>query len=112
MLVSMRLPPLFMVSLALALPAISPGFAAANEPAPVVTIEGLGRGLVSLDQRWQCALYTDGLLEARADSGEIFSFEQLGMLLSHASDAVAASAAAVEFGQEDDITVLTLTRSK
>jgi hypothetical protein len=58
----------------------------------------------------RCTLYTDGLLEARADSGEIFSFERLHALLTKAPDAVAASAAAVEFGQEDDITVLTLTR--
>jgi serine phosphatase RsbU (regulator of sigma subunit) len=59
----------------------------------------------------RCTLYTDGLLEARADSGEIFSFKRLEMLLSNAPDADTASAAAVEFGQEDDITVLTLTRS-
>ena len=59
----------------------------------------------------RCTLYTDGLLEARVDSGDIFSFERLQLLLAEAHDADTASRAAVQFGQEDDITVLTLTRS-
>lgn len=49
-------------------------------------------------------MYTDGLLEARSDSGEIFSFERLEALFATSIDATAASAAAVDFGQEDDIT--------
>ena len=57
------------------------------------------------------ALYTDGLLEARAPSGEIFSFERLQSLFASHPDAARATEAAVAFGQEDDITVLTLTRS-
>jgi len=57
------------------------------------------------------ALYTDGLLEARSPSGEIFSFERLQSLLATHPDAARATEAAVAFGQEDDITVLTLTRS-
>ncbi|UWZ83213.1 PP2C family protein-serine/threonine phosphatase [Occallatibacter riparius] len=59
----------------------------------------------------RCSLYTDGLLEARSPSGEIFSFERLNELFASDADAVKASEAAVAFGQEDDITVLTLTRS-
>jgi phosphoserine phosphatase RsbU/P len=59
----------------------------------------------------RCTLYTDGLLEARAASGEIFSFERLDALLATNKDAASATAAAVDFGQEDDITVLTLTRA-
>jgi hypothetical protein len=59
----------------------------------------------------RCTLYTDGLLEARSDSGEIFSFGRLHALFATAPDATSASEAAVDFGQEDDITVLTLTRS-
>jgi hypothetical protein len=58
----------------------------------------------------RCTLYTGGLLEARAPSGEIFSFERLQALFASAADAAQASAAAVAFGQEDDITVVTLTR--
>ena len=56
------------------------------------------------------ALYTDGLLEARSATGEIFSFERLDELFSTRPDAAKATDAAVTFGQDDDITVLTLTR--
>jgi len=56
------------------------------------------------------ALYTDGLLEARSASGEIFSFKRLDALFATRPNATEATDAAVDFGQEDDITVLTLTR--
>lgn len=56
------------------------------------------------------ALYTDGLLEARSASGEIFSFERLDALFATRPDAAKATEAAINFGQDDDITVLTLTR--
>ncbi len=55
-------------------------------------------------------LYTDGLLEARNAAGEIFSFERLQQLLATKPDAKQATDAAVSFGQDDDITVLTITR--
>ncbi len=58
----------------------------------------------------RCALYTDGLLEARAPNGEIFSFERLQTLFASAADSAQATEAAVAFGQDDDITVVTLTR--
>jgi hypothetical protein len=56
------------------------------------------------------ALYTDGLLEARSANGEIFSFDRLDQLFASTPDAAKATDAAVNFGQDDDITVLTLTR--
>jgi hypothetical protein len=56
------------------------------------------------------ALYTDGLLEARRPSGELYGFERLDGLFSVRTNAAEATAAAVNFGQDDDITVLTLTR--
>ncbi|MDE3202052.1 MAG: serine/threonine-protein phosphatase [Acidobacteriota bacterium] len=56
------------------------------------------------------ALYTDGLLEARGPNGEIFSFSRLDSLMATQPDASQAADAAVNFGQDDDITVLTLTR--
>lgn len=56
------------------------------------------------------ALYTDGLLEARNRTGELYGFARLKDLFSSPTDAAAATAAAVNFGQDDDITVLTLTR--
>jgi hypothetical protein len=55
-------------------------------------------------------LYTDGLLEARNPAGDLFSFERLRALIATQPDAKQATDAAVAFGQDDDITVLTLTR--
>jgi Stage II sporulation protein E (SpoIIE) len=56
------------------------------------------------------SLYTDGLLEARNNAGEIYSFSRLQTLFATRPDATKATEAAVTFGQDDDITVLTLTR--
>ena len=56
------------------------------------------------------ALYTDGLLEARSESGELYSFARLETLFAGKPNAAEATLAAVNFGQDDDITVLTLTR--
>ncbi len=55
-------------------------------------------------------LYTDGLLEARGSNGELFSFERLESLIARRPQASEATQVAVDFGQDDDITVLTLTR--
>ena len=55
-------------------------------------------------------LYTDGLLEARKPSGELYGFDRVRELIATQPDAHAASEAAVAFGQDDDITVLTVTR--
>jgi serine phosphatase RsbU (regulator of sigma subunit) len=56
------------------------------------------------------SLYTDGLLEARSATGELFSFARVDALFASRPDAAQATQAAVNFGQDDDITVLTLTR--
>jgi Stage II sporulation protein E (SpoIIE) len=56
------------------------------------------------------SLYTDGLLEARSPAGEIFGFDRLRRLMGMRPSAAQAAQAAVSFGQDDDITVLTLTR--
>jgi hypothetical protein len=58
------------------------------------------------------ALYTDGLLEARGPSGELYGFERVGTLFASGRGAADAADAAVSFGQDDDITVLTLVRQK
>jgi serine phosphatase RsbU (regulator of sigma subunit) len=56
------------------------------------------------------ALYTDGVVEARNGSGELLGFDRTRSLLRGDLDADAAVAAAVAFGQDDDMTVLILTR--
>ncbi len=65
---------------------------------------------VQLHEGDHFSLYTDGLLEARSPSGELYGFERLEVLFGTRPSASQASQEAVAFGQEDDITVLTLTR--
>jgi Stage II sporulation protein E (SpoIIE) len=55
-------------------------------------------------------LYTDGLPEARNDSGELYGFERLKTLIATQPSAQVAAEVAHMFGQDDDVTVLTLTR--
>ena len=56
------------------------------------------------------ALYTDGLLEARNTTGELYGFSRMQDLFSGSPTAAQATEAAIQFGQNDDITVVTLTR--
>jgi hypothetical protein len=53
-------------------------------------------------------LMSDGVVEARHSSGELFGFERVHNLSSQSAFYIAD--AAKEFGQEDDITVLTVRR--
>jgi len=55
---------------------------------------------------------SDGLLEARSQTGELCSFDRLKTLFATHPTAEQAAQAAVNFGQDDDITVLTLTRDE
>jgi Stage II sporulation protein E (SpoIIE) len=57
------------------------------------------------------ALYTDGLLEARNKTGELFGFDRIRELFATLPDAARATEAAVLFGQDDDITIVTLVRT-
>jgi hypothetical protein len=52
-------------------------------------------------------LVSDGVVEARNPAGELFGFERTRSISTHTADQIAD--AAKQFGQEDDITVLTLT---
>jgi serine phosphatase RsbU (regulator of sigma subunit) len=65
---------------------------------------------ILLRQGDRLVLYTDGLLEARNQSGELFGFDRLKALFATNPTALQATDAAVTFGQDDDITILTLTR--
>jgi serine phosphatase RsbU (regulator of sigma subunit) len=55
-------------------------------------------------------LHTDGILEARSGKGELYGFGRLTALLASLPDAESIVDAARAFGQEDDITVLTIER--
>ncbi|HVZ84747.1 MAG TPA: SpoIIE family protein phosphatase [Terracidiphilus sp.] len=63
---------------------------------------------IALAPNDRLTLYTDGLLEARNAAGDLYGFARIGDLLTTRPDAPAIAEAAVHFGQEDDITVLTL----
>jgi hypothetical protein len=53
-------------------------------------------------------LYTDGVPEARCKKGELYGFDRTRILLSNTFSAESVAQAARDFGQEDDITVLTI----
>ena len=55
----------------------------------------------------QLTLYTDGVVEARARSGELLGFDQAAALSTQPAELIAQTAQ--NFGQDDDITVLTVT---
>jgi hypothetical protein len=52
-------------------------------------------------------LITDGVVEARSKTGELFGFERTAAISTQSAEQIAHAAQA--FGQEDDITVLTIT---
>jgi serine phosphatase RsbU (regulator of sigma subunit) len=57
----------------------------------------------------QLTLLTDGVVEAREKTGALFGFERTAAISTHPAEAIAAAAQA--FGQDDDITVLTVSRT-
>jgi serine phosphatase RsbU (regulator of sigma subunit) len=61
-----------------------------------------------LPEAAQLTLVTDGVVEARAKDGELFGFDRSRGLSSQSAQRIAEAAEA--FGQEDDITVLTVER--
>jgi phosphoserine phosphatase RsbU/P len=63
-----------------------------------------------LQERETLTLYTDGILEARNSKGELFGFERLSAMLATRPEIEKIVNAAEVFGQEDDITALSITR--
>jgi serine phosphatase RsbU (regulator of sigma subunit) len=51
---------------------------------------------------------SDGVVEARNAAGELFGFDRAAAISTQTAEAIAEAAQA--YGQEDDITVLTLIR--
>jgi hypothetical protein len=58
----------------------------------------------------QLTLVSDGVVEARNDRGELYGFERLSDLMRDRPTAEHVANTAIDFGQDDDITVLTVTR--
>ena len=56
-------------------------------------------------------LMSDGIVEAQKADGELFGFERVGKMLRESATAGELAAAARDFGQEDDITVLSVARA-
>jgi serine phosphatase RsbU (regulator of sigma subunit) len=59
----------------------------------------------------QLTLMSDGVAEAQNDHGQLFGFERIRELLRKSVTAAEVATAAQNFGQEDDISVLSVTRA-
>ena len=64
----------------------------------------------SLTQGDRLLLMSDGIVEATDVNGKLFGFERIDALLRDAVSATALASAAPKFGQEDDISVISVTR--
>lgn len=65
---------------------------------------------VEVTQGQQLTLISDGVVEARNHHGELYGFDRLNTLMGQRPSAEHVANTAVSFGQDDDITVLTVTR--
>ena len=79
-------------------------------PLGISSLSSYGETTLQLHLGDQLSFYTDGVLEARNADGELYGFERLHSLFATRPTATEASQAAAAFGQDDDITVLILTR--
>jgi hypothetical protein len=64
-----------------------------------------------LKQSDRLVLLSDGVVEATDVNGKLFGFERVHELLRSARSAAEVAAAAQAFGQQDDISVISVTRS-
>ena len=65
--------------------------------------------IIRFAQGEQLTLMTDGIVEARNRSGSLFGFERTREIAGESADYIAK--AALDFGQEDDMTVLTIVKT-
>ena len=79
---------------------------------PLGLVEGMPYDEVSLaiSPGQQLTLISDGVVEARNHHGELYGFERLSQLMRERPKAEHVAKSAIDFGQDDDITVLTVTR--
>jgi serine phosphatase RsbU (regulator of sigma subunit) len=62
--------------------------------------------IIALSPTDRIAFFTDGVLEARNDKGELLGFDRLAALSTQPAEAIAH--AAIQHGQDDDITILSI----
>jgi serine phosphatase RsbU (regulator of sigma subunit) len=65
---------------------------------------------LQLNQADKLFLLSDGIAEAMDPDGNLFGFERIHHLLRSATTAAQLAAAAQAFGQEDDISIISITR--
>jgi hypothetical protein len=58
----------------------------------------------------RAVLFTDGVVEARNPAGELFGFPRVEEMLRNGASAGAVAEAAQQYGQNDDLTVIGITR--
>jgi serine phosphatase RsbU (regulator of sigma subunit) len=59
----------------------------------------------------QLVLMSDGIVEAMDAAGNLFGFERVHELVRKSKSAAEVASAAQKFGQEDDISVISVTRT-
>jgi hypothetical protein len=79
---------------------------------PLGTIAGISFPILrfKLNEDDKLMLMTDGIVEAQDADGKLFGFDRIGEMLRKGLGGAALATAAQDFGQEDDITVLTVAR--
>ncbi|MGD1106124.1 MAG: SpoIIE family protein phosphatase [Terracidiphilus sp.] len=75
-------------------------------PLGIASESEYGETTLRLDPGAQLTLLSDGIVEARSTQGELFGFDRTQAISSQSAESISQAARA--FGQEDDITVLTL----
>jgi hypothetical protein len=80
-----------------------------NLPLGIVSDVEYAETAIQLEPRDQLTLLSDGVLEATSASGELLGFERMREMSTQSAETTAHTAQ--HFGQEDDITVLTLQRT-
>jgi serine phosphatase RsbU (regulator of sigma subunit) len=81
-------------------------------PLGVVENAEFSIALLKLSEHDRLMLMSDGIAEARDANGELFGFDRVQELMRTASSAVEIASVAQRFGQEDDISVISITRSE
>jgi Stage II sporulation protein E (SpoIIE) len=79
-------------------------------PLGVATDADYDERIFALHEGETLIFYTDGILEARNSSGELYGFDRLAALVRSDPTIEQMVEAACDFGQQDDITVFKVTR--